>query len=443
MAFSEKTILSPEPSKPGIPLKRATVIGLLVVLLVLAMIAALLMPGGSDVKSSASPVAKDSNELKQIGSEQALQQEKDQALAKRSVASAPVFASPAAPPGEQGAGAHTVAQGPLPSSALPASALRGINPPAGVMRTDNSGALYAGGVRRGVANTSEGDDGSLQTDAQARISKSMVLDDSSTEGSARERPPAERRQSVTELQMPTGAPAPSAGLNAQIDAIKAQLSGQQLRPANWLNEYAQESAQPRDALRARPATPGFVLRKGKVIPAVTERMLNSDLPGAITARVRENVYDAQGNLLIPFGSTLVGRYDSQIKIGQERVLFAFSDLILPNGVTFKLPAAAGSDLAGAAGVTGDVNNHFFKMFGTSLLIAVLADRTRQPESVTSFGGNPAITAAGQVLADTSRTVLQRNQNLSPTITVDQGTRINVEVVADMVFTSHYAQKVAK
>jgi type IV secretory pathway VirB10-like protein len=192
-----------------------------------------------------------------------------------------------------------------------------------------------------------------------------------------------------------------------------------------------------------PATPGFVLRKGKVIPAVTERMLNSDLPGAITARVRENVYDAQGNLLIPFGSTLVGRYDSQIKIGQERVLFAFSDLILPNGVTFKLPAAAGSDLAGAAGVTGDVNNHFFKMFGTSLLIAVLADRTRQPESVTSFGGNPAMTAAGQVLADTSRTVLQRNQNLSPTITVDQGTRINVEVVADMVFTSHYAQKVAK
>lgn len=239
---------------------------------------------------------------------------------------------------------------------------------------------------------------------------------------------------------------PSAGVTTPYDALRAQAAALQdrQRPGAWLREFAKESAgAQRETVRAEAPTQGFVLRKGKVIPAVTERQLNSDLPGTITARVRENVYDANGNLLIPFGSVLVGKYDADIKIGQERVLFAFSDLILPSGVTFKLPAAGGSDLAGAAGITGDVNNHFFKIFGSALLIAILADHTAQPATVTSYGAGGPVTAVGQVLSDTTKTMLQRNQNLAPTITVDQGTRINVEVVADMVFPAPYGQKVSQ
>ena len=48
-----------------------------------------------------------------------------------------------------------------------------------------------------------------------------------------------------------------------------------------------------------------------------------------------------------------------------------------------------------------------------------------------------MTAADQVLSDVSKTILQRNRVIPPTITVDQGTRINVEVAQDMVFPEQY------
>lgn len=51
-------------------------------------------------------------------------------------------------------------------------------------------------------------------------------------------------------------------------------------------------------------------------------MTAPDLPGQVIANVTEAVYDtATGRfLLIPQGSRLTGRYDSQVSFGQRRVL---------------------------------------------------------------------------------------------------------------------------
>lgn len=459
MGISDKTILEPEQPKPGIPLKRSTVIVMAVCLLVLGLIVSLFSASEAPQRAGASAVAKDANELKQVGTAAALAGEKEEALRKQGVG-AP---APAASRADDTAKLRSNLAGPM--SRDPASAPSVAAPP-GVRRDDNSGALYANGFRNGAGpaappvpplpaspgasaqsiraagtppNRAGASDRGLEEDAQARISKSVVLDDG--KGDAADAQALLRQTSIQGMNSPpppAATQAPSAGVAAQIDALKAQLTGQQgQRPSNWVKEYAQDTAQAkRQVLRWDEPPAGFVLRKGKVIPAVTERQINSDLPGTITARVRENVYDARGNLLIPMGSVLIGKYDSQVKVGQERVLFAFEDLLLPNGVSFRLPAAGGADLGGAAGVAGDVDNHFFKMFGTSLLIAVLADRTKQPTNVTSYGSTP-MTAAGQVLSDTSRVILDRNRVIPPTITVAQGTRINVEVVADMQFPSAY------
>lgn len=166
-----------------------------------------------------------------------------------------------------------------------------------------------------------------------------------------------------------------------------------------------------------------------------------------------DVYDsfAGTHLLIPKGSTLVGQYSNDIATGQERIMFAFKRLIMPNGYTFDLPGATGMDTGGATGITGDVNNHFFKMFTTSFLVAFLADRVERnvPAAASSAGvpaipgitqGSPATgarTAAGQVLVDVSRTVLEKNRVIPPTITVDAGTRINVQVTSDFEFPQTY------
>nr|WP_255429538.1 TrbI/VirB10 family protein [Ramlibacter albus] len=285
----------------------------------------------------------------------------------------------------------------------------------------------------------------LEQEAAVRLSKSLAhdFDDTSRDVQRRDIQAAGAgREDLGALLGRNAAaavpPSATADTSLQNDRIK-QLLGQ--APATrdegaWLKEYAKE-ADGKRTIRGYAAAGGYVLRQGKIIPAILGRQVNSDLPGRLTAYVSSNVYDSNNNLLIPKGSTLVGAYDSQVAVGQTRLMFAFTRLILPNGYSFDLPAAQGVDMAGASGMSGDVNNHFLKMFGTSLLIAVLADKGKQPSSVTQVGATGPATAAGQVLSDVSKTILERNRVIPPTITVDQGTRINVEVVADMVFPEPY------
>lgn len=145
------------------------------------------------------------------------------------------------------------------------------------------------------------------------------------------------------------------------------------------------------------------------------------------------------------------RYQRADPAGYIGLLFAFQRLIMPNGYTFDLPAAAGMDSSGASGVTGDVDNHFFKMFGSSLLVALLADRIERnappatqtqgsagiPGLVDASAATAARSAGGQVLLDVSRTILDRNRNIPPTITIEAGTRLNVQVAGDMEFPTAY------
>lgn len=187
----------------------------------------------------------------------------------------------------------------------------------------------------------------------------------------------------------------------------------------------------------------YVLTQGKTIPAVLLRSLNTDLPCEISARSLVDVYDSLvGNtLLLPAGSEFVGKCSSSINAGQSRILFAFQRVILPNGKSFLLPNAMGMDKTGASGLEADVNNHFFKMFASSFFVAFLADRAERnvPPNNSLMGGSSggARSAAGEVLVDVSRTILDRNKTIQPTLTVDAGERFNVNVAADMDFLEPY------
>ena len=213
---------------------------------------------------------------------------------------------------------------------------------------------------------------------------------------------------------------------------------------SWLRELGQGEAKRTPPLRTYKVTSPYTLMQGKVIPAVLTRDLNSDLPGLVTACTTLPMYDSitGAHLLIPPGSCLQGQYSSAVQLGQERILFAFTRLMLPDGTSVDLPANPGADRGGAAGVAGDVDNHFFKMFTTSLLVALLADRAEQGKTIVQSGssnGQPTgpATAAGQVLVDVSRTILERNRTIPPTIKVEKGTRINVEVTRDIEFPGAY------
>lgn len=425
MPVSEQTILQPQPRHPGVPLRKSTLTVLALLLLAVGVLSSLLLSAGSSSQSPSMPVTKDIQELRRTGSDQALRDEEAEAAraakARQSAASA---ARPASAPSS------------APSSAWPPL-------PPGVRREDNSSAFFGRQAPRAAASASA-HERELELEAQTRMGKAVVADYDAPRSETRVSGAGQGTLAIEPLTPASAAAqAPSAGAASRIDAIAQQLRAAQGASAaaprtreDWLREYAGQAGS-HHLLAGYQAPTALVLRQGKVIPAVLGRQLNSDLPGRITAIVSADVHDAEGRLLIPKGATLIGRYDAGVQVGQSRLLFAFERLVLPNGFSFDLPAAPGADLAGAAGMTGEVDNHFLQMFGASLLIAVLAEHTQQPAVVTQYGTSGPTTAAGQVLSDVSRTVLERNRVIPPTITVPQGTRINVEVVADMVFPESY------
>jgi type IV secretory pathway VirB10-like protein len=143
-----------------------------------------------------------------------------------------------------------------------------------------------------------------------------------------------------------------------------------------------------------PASP-YTVMAGSVIPAVLIGGINSDLPGPVLAQVSENVFDsATGkSLLIPQGSRLVGGYQNAGAYGQQRVQIAWRRLIFPNTANMDLPQMPGTDEAGYAGFSDQVNNHYLATFGTAALTSLIS-AGQMVGQMGAFGGGGSYGAYG-------------------------------------------------
>lgn len=192
-----------------------------------------------------------------------------------------------------------------------------------------------------------------------------------------------------------------------------------------------------------PRTP-YELRAGFVVPALLISGINSELPGTIMAQVSQDVYDTPTGKwkLIPQGSRLVGAYASEVAYGQSRVLIAWQRIIFPDGKAMDIGAMPGADSAGYAGFKDQVNNHYFRVFGSAFLMsAVTAGIAKsQPES-TPYGspsfGSALSQAVGQQLGQVTAQLIAKNLNVSPTLEIRPGYRFNVIVTKDMIFSKPY------
>lgn len=205
-------------------------------------------------------------------------------------------------------------------------------------------------------------------------------------------------------------------------------------------------------LDSRPERPEtrFVLRTGFVIPSVMISGINSQLPGPVIAQVSQPVYDAATGryLLIPQGTRLFGTYSNEVAYGQERVFVAWQRLIFPDGKAMDLGEMPGTGGAGLAGLTGDVNNHYFRTFGSALLMSLItagAAYSQQPHNAAAPQGygyqqsaSGTLSAAlGQQLGAAGSALLMKNLNVAPTIEVHAGYRLNVVVTKDLTFDGTY------
>jgi type IV secretory pathway VirB10-like protein len=187
-----------------------------------------------------------------------------------------------------------------------------------------------------------------------------------------------------------------------------------------------------------------VLFPGTVIPASLVTELNSESPGPVIAQVTQTIYDsATGRIaLIPQGARLMGEYRSSSRYGQSRVAIIWSRLIMPDGDEVALDEA-GADPSGAAGVKGDVDDHWWDVFGAAALgtlINIGVATTEEPQ--LTYGGIGAISRdpVDAAIADgvqrsasgVTNRVVDRGLAIPPTIRLAAGTRVVVIVTRRVV-----------
>ena len=251
----------------------------------------------------------------------------------------------------------------------------------------------------------------------------------------------------------TGYPAPGVASGIPAGYLQgAPGSGQQTLKGAAANEAfakAQRDKKEKDQgyLTAHLHKPvsNSELFSGSVIPAVLVTGINSQLPGEITAQVRQNVDNSlnPGEVVIPQGSKLIGVYDNGVQYGQSRVLVAWSRVIYPNGETVDLRGMSGVDGLGEAGFSQITDNHYMKIFGSAFLISLLGAGAQlaQPQQSSALSnpgmGQTATGAISQEMDSVGGDMLQKNLSIAPTLKIRPGYLFNVLVSKTMILPVYH------
>ena len=226
----------------------------------------------------------------------------------------------------------------------------------------------------------------------------------------------------------------------------AAVSGPPSDAAVMQNRQEQKEAFLSKSGNAQIRNSGFVqlpdspyqVMAGTIIAAALVTGIKSDLPGDVIATVTEPVYDsATGQLvLIPQGSRLLGRYNSQVSFGQSRVQMVWQRVILPDTSSFQLDNLVGADAAGYAGLEDGVDWHWDRIVAGAAMTSLLGISAELAAPSSRADGDRIIIAGRDSLQDTvnqiGQEVTRRNLDIQPTLTERPGLPLRVIVNRDLV-----------
>ncbi|MGZ2749913.1 TrbI/VirB10 family protein [Burkholderia stagnalis] len=183
------------------------------------------------------------------------------------------------------------------------------------------------------------------------------------------------------------------------------------------------------------------IRPGRILEGHLMPRIVSDLPGAITIMLDRDTYGEQGRIpLMPWGTRIVGRPNSNVQKGQERTFIATATAYLPGpgGQQIELGSNV-ADQLGSSGLDGDVNNHVGQILGMSAVLSLLGagsstvgvSGTDNANSVSTYRAN-----VQNSLAQSSQQLLQAYANIPPTLTNPQGLRVRIQVEHELDFSAY-------
>ena len=167
-----------------------------------------------------------------------------------------------------------------------------------------------------------------------------------------------------------------------------------------------------------------VLQAGTVIPVMLYSGINTDTAGQVTAQVESDVYDTAtgSNLLIPVGSRIIGSYESGAN-ESGRVNVTFSTIVLPDGGSYSIGSSmVAVDGQGYNGIQGKLHRHSAQKIGNGILNA-------------AFTALSTISVDRVTLGQDTFNNLTSNNDVKPTITVDNGYEFNIYVTQPIAFSN--------
>jgi type IV secretory pathway VirB10-like protein len=186
-----------------------------------------------------------------------------------------------------------------------------------------------------------------------------------------------------------------------------------------------------------PRSP-YQLMAGSVIAAALIIGLNSDLPGQVVAQVTEDVYDTVSGrfLLVPQGTRLIGKYDSHIAYGQERLLLIWTRLVMPDGSSIVLDNLPATDTEGYAGLEDAVDYHTWWLLKGVVLSSLLGISSELAANNGTQSNNRIIVGLRDSVNNTAneagQRIVSKDLALQPTLTVRPGYPVRVLVNRDIV-----------
>jgi type IV secretion system protein VirB10 len=208
-----------------------------------------------------------------------------------------------------------------------------------------------------------------------------------------------------------------------------------------------QAAEPQAVKQAKRARflnkPDTLLLRGTYIRCVLETRIITDYPGFASCIVTEPVYSVNGrHLLLPKGSKLSGQYSGTPS--GPRMAIVWDRVTTPTGVDVEL-SSPGVDNLGSAGHPGHFNAHWASKLSSALLISLISDAFKYA-GAKNGPSTVAVTSSGTIVeqpfeSNTARTVEQLAQQAltqaaqrPPTVTINQGTVVNVYVADDVDFS---------
>lgn len=189
-------------------------------------------------------------------------------------------------------------------------------------------------------------------------------------------------------------------------------------------------------------SPDALLVRGTYLRCVLETRIITDIAGYTSCLVTEPVYSINGrNLLLPKGSKIYGAYGGGPT--GKRVEVIWDRITTPNGIDVAM-SSPGTDGLGGAGHPGQYSAHWGSRIASALMISLIADAFKYaaaehgPESTTVSSNGFAVRSPYE--SATARTMERlANEAMSerrpPTVTINQGTIVNVYFAKDVDFTN--------